>query len=97
MAQITVTGDDGRLVHQEWVLPLQIESDHFLGCFAERLRWAIRDTERGHEGDVLVRAPSVAGQDTTASEPVAVTADLSMEAVTAGVEEHVSFEPVLVG
>jgi hypothetical protein len=97
MAQITVTGEDGRLVHQEWVLPLQVESEHFLGCLAERLRWAIRDTERTREGEVLVSAPSAADADPIAREPVAVTADPASETAPAGVGEHVSFEPVLVG
>jgi hypothetical protein len=98
MAQITVTGDDGKLVHREWVLPLQIESDHFLSCLAERLRWAIRDTERVREGNVMVAAPSVDGAGPMAGEPVAVTADPAIDdAATADIEEHVSFEPVLVG
>jgi hypothetical protein len=69
MAQITVTGDDGRLVHREWVVALQAESDHFLGCFAERMRWAIRDAER-RIADAAATAPQpIAAEPTGAAEP----------------------------
>lgn len=97
MAQITVTGDDGRLVHREWVLPLQADSDHFLGCLAERLRWAIRDSDRGREGEVLLSTSHAVTADGLAGEPVALTADADTDTDGASVEEHVSLEPVLVG
>jgi hypothetical protein len=81
MARITVRADDGRLVHREWVVGLQVESDHFLGCLAERLRWAIADAEL---------APAVG------TPAVAHASAEELIAATNGVEGHRARMPELV-
>jgi hypothetical protein len=45
MAQILVTREDGEIFWNETVTPSDFRDEHFRRCLAERLGWAVADTE----------------------------------------------------
>jgi hypothetical protein len=45
MPRILVTSDDGAVFWNESVKAPDFEADHFRGCLADRLGWAVADAE----------------------------------------------------
>ena len=67
MAQILVTREDGEIFWNETVAPADFHDEHFRRCLAERLGWAVADTETFSLRPVAIRDVNGATQPCVAA------------------------------